>query len=255
MADDTVTIRLDGDVPLDVFSTAVRHFNDLVAALTAEIAASARITWPLAELQTGSALIAARGVAARPENAESVERVVRAFAVVGKALEAGRPIPYPQRVSEPASNIARLLGGVVSAVRFETPSDDATVVSPPDANVRQMPRVLRAFGAVEGRIQTLSSRGGLRFTLFDSLHDRAVSCYLQEDQEEIMRGAWGRWARVHGWVSRDELTGRPFAVREIQKVEVLPEWEPGSYRKAIGVLPFDPGLPLPEERIRKLRDG
>ncbi|MGH2365599.1 MAG: hypothetical protein ACRDHX_13235 [Chloroflexota bacterium] len=255
MAEDTVTIRLDGNVPLDVFAVAVRHFNDLVSALTSEIAPSARISWPLADLQTGSALIAARGVAARPENADRVERVVRAFALVGKALEDGRPIPYSLKVSEPASNIVRLLDGAISAVRFETASDDATVVSPLGPNVRAMPRVLRAFGAVEGRVQTLMSRAGLRFTLFDSLHDRAVSCYLHEDQAEIMRGAWGRWARVHGWVSRDEANGRPFAIREIKKVEVLQDWEPGSYRRALGVLPYDPKLPLPEERLRKLRDG
>ena len=78
-----------------------------------------------------------------------------------------------------------------------------------------------AYGGVTGRIQTLSSRGGLRFTLFDTLFDRAVSCYLAEGQEELMRDVWGRMAVVEGLVTRDRATGRPQVIRSVRGVTVV----------------------------------
>jgi len=114
---------------------------------------------------------------------------------------------------------------------------------------------LGAYGAVEGRVQTVTSRRGLRFTLYDSLYDHAVSCYLGEKQEELMRGVWGRRAVVEGWISRDPISGRPVAIRRIFNVTVLPDVAPGSYEKARGALPYDPADVAPEERVRQVRDA
>ena len=115
--------------------------------------------------------------------------------------------------------------------------------------------VRTALGAVEGRVQTLTERKSLRFTLYDGLHDRAVSCYVREDQQEVMRDWWGKRAIVEGEVSRDIESGRPIAVRKITRVQVLSEVERGSYLSARGVAPMKPGSPLPEEVIRWLRDA
>jgi hypothetical protein len=111
-----------------------------------------------------------------------------------------------------------------------------------------------AYGAVEGRIQTLTSRGGLRFTLYDSLHDKAVSCYLAEDLEDIMRDAWGRRAIIEGRVSRDAKSGRPLAVRGITTLQVLPEIAPEKYRDLRGIARSTSGLSV-EEAIKRLRDA
>lgn len=102
-------------------------------------------------------------------------------------------------------------------------------------------------------MQTLSSRGGLRFTLYDLLHDKAVSCYLAEGYEEIMRDLWGKIATVEGLVTRDPLSGRPLAVRQITTVTPKPDL-PISYRDARGAAPSLTGL-LPEHPIRRLRDA
>ena len=51
---------------------------------------------------------------------------------------------------------------------------------------QRMPNLV-TYGAIEGRVQSLSQRKGLRFTLYYQEFDRAVSCYLSEGQEERMR--------------------------------------------------------------------
>ena len=114
---------------------------------------------------------------------------------------------------------------------------------------------IAAYGAVEGRIQTLTTRRGLRFTLYDSLHDRAVSCHLREGQQETMRGLWDRCAVVQGRVSRDAITGRPIAIRNITKIEPRPEARTGSYLEAREASPLRPGDPMPEDTLRKIRDA
>ena len=112
-----------------------------------------------------------------------------------------------------------------------------------------------AYGGVTGRIQTLSSRGGLRFTLFDTLFDRAVSCYLAEGQEELMRDVWGRMAVVEGLVTRDRVTGRPQVIRGVRRVAIVREADPDAYLASRGVLREGTARRSPEEAIRELRSA
>lgn len=104
-------------------------------------------------------------------------------------------------------------------------------------------------------MQTLSSRGSLRFTLYDLVFDKAVSCYLEPGHEETMRGVWGKLASVEGWVTRDTLTGRPISVRRITSVQPRREVEPGSFREARGAVRAGPDAERPEVAIRRMRDG
>lgn len=148
----------------------------------------------------GSAYATARGFADVPA---PVERVVQAYTATGRSLALGAPIPYPGPVTREARALSEVLNGKITAIRFETAEEDVVIqgpwgqAHPPLQDYGK----LAAYGAIAGRIQTLSNRQGLRFTLYDSLHDRAVSCYLQEGQEELLRNLWGTRAIVHGWVS------------------------------------------------------
>jgi len=110
-----------------------------------------------------------------------------------------------------------------------------------------------AYGGVQGRVQTLTNRGGLRCTLYDTLFDRAVSCYLEQGHEDIMRDVWGRVAVVEGLVSRDQITGRPQVVRGVRNVTVVRQTRSDAWTSTRGILP--PGPAEPEVVIRALRDA
>jgi hypothetical protein len=257
VADDTVTLALDGDVSLSEFAEAVAHFDHLIQALARDEDAS-HVRWVVADLEVSSTVATARGVGDDEQSPEvvrgEIERVVSGYLKVGLSLEHGEPIPYSPDVVREARAIISVLNGQVKYVRFETAEAEATVGAAPaaesgDAIQRRQP----VYGAVEGRVQTLSSRGGLRFTLYDTLHDKAVSCYLAEGREDEMRDVWGKRAVVEGQVTRDPETGRPLAVRQITAVEMLPEVSPARYRDLRGIGP-SPGLSA-EEAIRRLRDA
>lgn len=263
MADDTVTLVLTGEVTLGAFAEAIQSFHALVTALSAE-AASGHIDWIIADLERGSALATARGIGAL----DQVQRVVRAYDVVGRALSANEPIRYSAKVRAAAERLRRLPGGKVESVRFETAESESIIrprvpttvaehVTPTQGTQLRGATAPGAYGAVEGRIQTLTNRGSLRFTLYDLLEDRAVSCYLVQGHENMMRDLWGRLAVVEGWISRDPETGRALTVRRITAITPLPEPPPlresAPYRAARAVAPSLSGV-LPEHAIRRLRD-
>lgn len=252
MALETVTFELQGDVSLEQFSSGVQHFAGLVKALSTGANASG-LRWVIVGLEAGSAIATAGAVRENGYRVDQVEQVVRSYLEVGEALAGGHAIPFDPPVQKEARALAGILKTGVRAIRFETAEADAIV--------EEMPAVRRAMGvanhgAVTGRVQSLSSRAGLRFTLFDLLNDRPVSCYLTEGSEDLMRDVWDMVATVEGLVSRDPVTGRPLAVRKITRVAVVhDEGEPDGYRRARGAQLRVAGEAPAEERIRRLRDA
>ncbi len=250
MAGETVTLALNGEVPLDVFADEVRHWTALLGALAKEVHPNTNIEWFIEDLQPGSATTTARGESEAPE---AVHLVVRAYADVGQALRRHKEPLYSPLVRRHAQAIVKHIGANVTSIRFETPEEDITITSQAQEIARPDP--LRAYGTVAGRIQTLSSRKRLGFTLYDSLFDKAVNCYLRAGQEQLIRDKWDRRAVVEGMISRDPDSGRPVAVRNITDIMPLPEGQRGDYRDAEGMLASVPGEEPAEVIIGRLRDA
>lgn len=254
---DTVTLALHGTVSLSEFSTAVGRFHALIAALASETRAQ-NVSWQIDALDAGSAITTVRGVPRDGVPPEGISRVVRAYLEVGRALEERTTIPYSPPVRQEAEAlVAVLTDSEIEAVRFETAESEAIVREITEAREAPTAPAERrgAYGAVTGRVQTLTSRNRLRFMLYDHIHDRAVSCYLAEGREDMMREMWDRMAHVEGWVTRDPESGRPLSVRKITRVTPISEAEPQDYTRARGALPLGPDDPKPEDAIRRLRDA
>ena len=97
-----------------------------------------------------------------------------------------------------------------------------------------------SLGTATGDVQTLTMRRGLKFTLYDSLFDRAISCYMMKGQEDKMRDIWGKRAVVSGKVGREPEHGRTISVRDITDIRVISTAQKGSWRKLRGIIPYDP---------------
>ncbi len=250
MAKDTLTLALNGEVPFDKYSDAISHLRTLVYALSAELGVAGIVEWFVHDLQVGSASATIRGESQEPEE---TERVIDAYTNVARALQVGNTPAYGTPVVRAAAGITQVLDGQITSIRFETAEADVVITRTPVITTTET--VKTALGAIAGRVQTLSERKSLRFTLYDALHDRAVSCYVREDQRELMRDWWGKRSIVEGEVSREIESGRPIAVRKVTRVQTLSEVERGSYLSARAIAPMRPGSPLPEEVIRRLRDA
>lgn len=260
MSDDIIALEFLGEVTLADFARGIQRFKSLIDSLSDEVAKGTSIDWTIDDLRPGSAFISLRGTARRSSRQDQVAEVVHAYGDVGRSLEKSGAIQRSDDVVKKADRLLELLKSkTVESLRVETSEADALIrLHHPaiDDVVREMPTgVATAYGVIEGRVQTVSNRGRLRFTLYDSLHDRAVSCYLEEGYEDIVRDAWGKRALVHGVVRRDQLTGRPLTVREVTQVDLLPDRNPKGYLAARGISPVPPGRMNAAEAIRKVRDG
>lgn len=254
MPKDTITLRISGDVELGDYLTAMRQFNALIGALNKDVANGVKVEWSIDDLSAGSADATVKGGVEEESRWGAIEEIVRAYEEVGARMEAGQDIPYSKEARDAAFGIAGILNGRINEITFETEDKEAFVtedsISP---RKRDRQTAFYSYGAVEGRIQTLSSRTGLKFTLYD-VFGRAVYCHLRRGDEAMMRDVWERWVVVEGRVRRD-AEGRPKAIREITNVAVRDEGDPSDYMQARGAVPVGPNGLSAEEAIRQLRDA
>jgi len=146
------------------------------------------------------------------------------------------------------------LNGRITAIRFETQEKDNFITSKSSIGKKSQ-SIKHSMGTVKGIVQSLTMRNQLKFTIWDALFDKGVTCYLDKGQEEIMREVWGKKVIISGRIGRHPETGLPVVIRQISDIQVIPEIEPGSYRRARGVIPWKEGIERPEDVIRRLRNG
>ena len=246
MARNTITFEIGGQVDIKQLEEGFTTIRRLIVSLTGK----AKVEWVVEDLQVGSATATFRG---ENGNLAVIEKVISEYEKIGKALQDQENIPVNNKSQLKAVDAVRKLAASAEYVRMETQESNYYVHKNGVPSAKPVTTV--AIGAVTGRVQVLSNRGRLRFNLYDTIHDKAVSCYLRQGQEELMREAWGQRAMVSGYVTRDADTGRPITIRQILDVEILKDVAPGSYREARGAVPWEPGDILPEDVIRELRDA
>ena len=253
MPRETVTLALNSGTAIGFgeFADAVARFDKLLKALSEAVAGrNEPVEWWFGKVATGSAVVTVD--AEHPK----APIVARDYLKVGRALDGHGDMPHGKRVRVRAEGLAAMLRNGVREIRLETSEDDVVLRAGGPLHDGPVVVPLRpALGAIEGTVEVLSRRRGLHFNLYDALHDRPVSCYVSGEHADLMRDVWGRRVIVQGLVSRDAEHGWPLAVREVTRIEPVPEVPPGSYRLARGVLPRRPGQPRAEEAIRRTRDA
>lgn len=251
---ETITLKLNGSVPLELFAAAMTHLQELVSALTDEVAGpDAEVEWEVSELSAGSAV--ATFVGSAPEPAV-VERVAEAYLSVGTALSTRRPIPYSDTVEDVAYRLSQLVNGHITSLEFATNGEVATVderleVEDPDV---QPPGTQETFGSIRGVIQTVSDRRNLYFILYDEIFDSAIKCYFESGIEDEVRGAWRRRVEVTGYIIRDRSTGLAKRMRRVT-IRVMRDVDDDVFHRLRGILPWEEGDLPSEVAIRRLRDA
>lgn len=252
MANNKITLKLDGIVPLDLYTKAVGHFASLVANLTEEIVGDDGVRWTVTDLDSGSAFIGVTG-----DKPKEAERVAAGYAVVGKALQSGDVIPYSWMVVEDAIGITSVLNGKITGARFGDAVAEKAVISRPVVYEEQAKQEVRDFGVIEGIVRTISDTKGLVLSLYDDVFERRIVVYLGTSilREEQARAIWRKRVRITGMVRRNPDTGSAVDIRGVTNIEMADPRTEGSLLRARGILPWESGDESPEVMIRRLRDG
>ncbi|MGI8407548.1 MAG: hypothetical protein ACR2L3_03460 [Actinomycetota bacterium] len=253
MRDYSVTLRLSGDISVAEFAEKADLWAKVLGSLADELGQQVR--WVISDLEYSSAIMTAAPIAETEEAAAYLHRLPDDYLSVARDIRAGRIDQRRPTLRLVKQLVERAAPG--TDITFETPEDEVTfqgafeamALSERDA---EMPSVL---GTLRGRIETLSQRRGLRFTLYDLLTDRAVSCYIEPGQEELLRNVWGRLADVTGRIKRDARTDRPVSLRKVSSINVIADPDAGGFVAARGAVMPAAESPPSEVVIRQLRDA
>lgn len=251
-----LTIALDGEVTPRALAEASAAFAELLDALLEENARGVPLHWVITDLHHGSGNATAELRAFDKKDAKWVPQVIQGGKRFAEEAQRSAPPSKSSRLTLLRERFARLPqdNDRLTRVRLETADSDFLLAGRPRPGGEAVPQYPLAFGSVTGRVQAMSNRGSLRFTLYDLNDDKAVSCYLDEskDAEREMLDLWGKVVEVEGYVRRDPVTDRPLYVRGIAKVNRR-EVE-GSWREALGAAAGFLGEERSEDVIRRIRD-
>ncbi len=113
----------------------------------------------------------------------------------------------------------------------------------------------QSLGVISGVVRVLTDKPSLRLVLYDAVFQQRVVCYLESDQQELARRAWGNTVAVTGLIARDAHTGRPLEIYDISSITPIEPPISGSYRQARAALGWHEGDEPAEVIIRRIRDA
>lgn len=246
----TLTFEISGRVKALDLREGIILFERVVSGLTPPRSAS----WLVDETRAGGGAIALRGESDDPA---VLERIEAQYEKVGLTLSQNRTPSHADGMTLTVMAAARDVLALVERVDWiKMGTRNRTHLirhreSPRFAN----PTGPTSLGGVTGLAQSLNGDGGLTLTVRENLVSKPVECFFEPEYEETIREAWGKRVTVYGTLESDSMTGLPRFVRDAKKVVILPEVEPGAYKKARGAIPWKPGDMPAEEAIRRVRDA
>jgi hypothetical protein len=238
----SVTLDFDGAVVTpDTFRRLVSAFVDLLNAVTEKAAGTGkRAVWNMA-VAKGSRLLIATAVADRKTEVVA-EKVIHAIPDGLRRLEKGTPVS-PTYFDQRALRAARELASIpkerkLTYVKFWAAGPPVPVSQRSADTAVKLLGQHQALGSVEGKLQTISERGTLQFVVFDSLYDKGINCFMDEEIMEQAMQAFRKRVAVTGMVQYDQES-RPVSIRvdTIQVFKDVAELPPikdlrGIFKKA-----------------------
>jgi hypothetical protein len=238
---DCLTLDLEGNLPLEKFERAVVAFFDLIKEVTKEaLRENQQIRWTVT-VRAGSAILNAI-----PHYAEDVAPQAREilYAVPSgiKAIEKGAK-EAPKYFNREAIRAVKKLGSLqglkptdITAVKIRSVSEKA-VVTPKSVVVADslIGGQRQSYGAIEGKMQTITDRDGFRFVVYDSLYDHRVDCFFDEELMDKALANFRKRVRVSGLVQYDRA-GEPVSIKVDDIYVFRPNSELPSVREMRGIL-------------------
>ena len=198
-----MTLELGPDkVPAPEFLKAVRAFTGLLDDIAEDACGDKRaVGWEIS-VAKGSQLIGADiAPAADLDAVETVRALLR------------RP---PRRTRDRFRSFPRPIEGT----RIWIGKEDSDGL--PNGDDKQSARTgpFTEYGTVEGKLDTLSARGGIDFTIYEPIWDKGVNCRVPPRLVDRMQKMWRQRVAAHGMVHYD-AEGRPISIRA-EEVELFP---------------------------------
>lgn len=250
--DNTFQLNIANEtVDLVYFSQTLGAWVKLLKASAEVDAGQEKYELVVASLSGGSTHVAAAFQTPSPVLSQTFKQSAdRAF----QSIQRGTIADLPSKVRTAASRFqdARSKRPDMQ-VSVSTQSVDFLIPSRGMAARPKEPTV--SLGAIRGRIQTLSSRKGLQFTIWDEIFDRGVQVFISTELHDQLQRLWDHHAEVVGMISRHPDTGQPISIRDVRSLDEVAPSSLGDPNRFKGILRqyITPGSDV-DDMLRRLRD-
>jgi hypothetical protein len=90
------------------------------------------------------------------------------------------------------------------------------------------------YGSIEGKLQTVSERGGYKVIVTEPLWDRAITCVINQEQLNQALDLFGKRVEVHGYI-KYRIDGTPTSIRVEEIIQFPPRSEIPDFKSVKGI--------------------
>lgn len=217
--DKYLTLELKGDrVTTDNVKDGIIAFFSLLDEVVKDVTGSKRsVNWVVSVKDTSVGFVC-RPEPKRKVKPEEIDEIIRSVEEGLDILE--KTSSRPRRFSDKALQDAQDLGNLPSRngnglvrVDVRVGKNVHSITKHAVANVDDILGYAgQALGSVEGRLETISERGGYTITVYDALTDKGVRCSMDEKKVSEALGYFGKRVSVWGLI-RYGRDGLPKTIR------------------------------------------
>ncbi|OGI00184.1 MAG: hypothetical protein A2Y25_00355 [Candidatus Melainabacteria bacterium GWF2_37_15] len=230
MQESKLTLKIDCDkIPAKEFRESINNFIDLIDNVARNICSGEKCINQLISIEHGSAILHSYIEQKDEKYFEYPLKVVQAVSEGFKCLEkdGGKPPKYFNNKSlELVKNIAKH-----KDVKIITPKNEEIPLTNNTVNNIALLTQLKtsALGSIEGKIQTISTRKGLKVTIYEALNDNPVKCACDDEKiSEILKSSIDKRVCARGEIfyNKDGIPQK-IKINELRILgqEPLPNWE------------------------------
>lgn len=235
-----LTLEITGkNVTPEKFLRGVRSFFTIVAEVTAKVAGKkTAVQWNVA-VREGSNLV---GLDPLPGfNAAVIGKIMVAVADGVSQLEdrAAQPQFFSERAIKGLRDLADVVGTTEeddTRVRVWVKKEPMSLSHKAVAHVAQLlASEHEDYGSVEGRLQTVTERGGFHFVIYQILWDDPVRCYVPDRLAQKAIAPFGQRVEVYGQI-KYRKDGKAQSIEADDIVPFPPKESIPRFREVRGIL-------------------
>lgn len=252
------TFTLDNEqVELDHLAVSLDKWFRLLKATAKHVCGDELVLLVVQGMYAGSANIV---VDVRPGSERKEEKLLRTIRTVNQRLQSGDVAGLPSVIRKPATSFLVTIAKYPNVpARIASGEEDFIISHVAGGDSIQLGRSEKkaeSYGAITGDLQTLSSRKGNLFVVYDHIFDKGVRCLFPESMQDEVQQHWNHRVRVEGVITRYRESGIPITIRNIKSIQRVGPHPGDDYRRARGVLrgvlADDVSI---EDLVREMRDG
>ncbi len=198
-----LTLEIDGkSVTPDKFLRSVRAFFSILGEVTATVAGSrSGVVWKV-KVKEGSNLV---GVVPEPGFAPAI--VSKIVSAVSEGLEqiesaAAQPKYFTERAVKSLMELADIVGTTESDdtyIRVWARKQPIKITHKSTAHIAELfASEHEDYGSIEGKLRTVTDKGGLHFVVEEPLKKHTVRCYIPDELTETAMDNFRNRVEVYG---------------------------------------------------------